>query len=127
VPENVRVEQYIPFSRLLPRCDAMISHAGYGTVMAGLCNGLPMLLLPLGADQPLHAARCEALGAATVIERGALSEGAIREGLGRLLGDRSLRDRAGDVRQAIEAMPGMARGCGSGGSWARGRRRSGCP
>ena len=107
VPGNVRVERYIPFSLLLPHCSAMIAHAGYGTVMAGLCNGLPMLLLPLGADQPLHAARCEALGAAAVIERGALSVAAIREGLGRILDDPSLGEHARAVRGTIEAMPGM--------------------
>jgi len=109
IPDNVRVERYVPFSRLLPHCDAMVAHAGYGTVMAGLCTGLPMLLLPLGADQPLHAARCEALGAAAVIDRGAVSVPAIREGIRRILGDPSLRGGSRAVKRAIETMPGMDR------------------
>ena len=67
-PGNVRVEQYVPQSLLLPRCDLVVSHAGSGSVVGALAHGLPMVLLPIGADQPLNAARCEALGVARVLD-----------------------------------------------------------
>jgi UDP:flavonoid glycosyltransferase YjiC (YdhE family) len=61
-PENVHLERYIPQSQLLPLCDAVICHGGYGTLMAALANGLPMLLLPISADQGLGALRATELG-----------------------------------------------------------------
>ena len=46
----------------------MVSHGGSGSVIDALAHGLPMVLIPLGADQPLNAARCEALGVARVLD-----------------------------------------------------------
>ncbi|MDQ1424988.1 MAG: hypothetical protein QOD72_2486, partial [Acidimicrobiaceae bacterium] len=42
-PANARVERYIPQSLLLPSCDAVISHAGSGTMLSALTCGLPQL------------------------------------------------------------------------------------
>jgi len=66
--ENLKVARFIPNSLLLPRCSAVVSHAGYGTVMGCLTHGIPMLLLPLGADHQFHANRCRELAVATVLE-----------------------------------------------------------
>ena len=63
-PANVHVHRFIPQSLLLPHCDVVVSHAGSGSVIGALAHGLPMVLLPMGADQPLNAARAEALGVA---------------------------------------------------------------
>jgi UDP:flavonoid glycosyltransferase YjiC (YdhE family) len=61
-PENVHLERYIPQSQILPLCSAVICHGGYGTLMASLTNGLPMLFLPMSADQGLGAQRGADLG-----------------------------------------------------------------
>lgn len=61
-PANVHLERYIPQSLLLPHCDLVVSHGGSGTLIGALSHGLPSVMLPMGADQPLNAARCEALG-----------------------------------------------------------------
>ena len=45
----------MPLAAVLPSCDAVVSHGGSGTVLATLAHGLPTVILPLGADQPLHA------------------------------------------------------------------------
>ena len=52
---NLHVERFIPNSLLLPHCRVVICHAGYGTVMGSLIAGLPMVLIPLAADQFHHA------------------------------------------------------------------------
>src|SRR5262249_34173416 len=68
LPKNVRVEQYIPNSLLLPRVDAVVSHGGFNTVMGALMFGRPLVLAPITADQPIHAQRCAALGVGRVID-----------------------------------------------------------
>ena len=54
-PPNVHVAEYIPQADLLPRCAAVVSHAGSGTFLAALAQGLPQLVLPQAADQFLNA------------------------------------------------------------------------
>jgi UDP:flavonoid glycosyltransferase YjiC (YdhE family) len=106
---NLRVATYIPNSLLLPRCDALVAHAGYGTVMGGLCHGLPMVLLPLGADQFVHAARCEALGVALTVSPDAITPKAIRDALVRVRGEPGYRKRARELRAEMASMPGVRR------------------
>jgi UDP:flavonoid glycosyltransferase YjiC (YdhE family) len=67
-PPNIRVARYVDQGEVLPRCGAVISHGGSGTVLAALAHGLPSVLLPIGADQPQNADRCEQLGVARVLD-----------------------------------------------------------
>lgn len=66
-PDNVRIAGYIPHSRLLPGCDLMVSHAGHGSVMKAMTNGVPMVLIPMGRDQPGVAFRARRLGVAAAV------------------------------------------------------------
>src|SRR5688500_7535798 len=67
-PPNVHIERYIPQSLLLPHCDLVITHGGSGTVMDTLSHGLPMVVIPIAADQPPNAKSCARLGTARVTE-----------------------------------------------------------
>jgi len=67
-PPHVRVERHVSHAHLLPRCALVVSHGGSGTLVDALAAGLPSLLLPLGADQPLNAARCEMLGVGLALD-----------------------------------------------------------
>lgn len=39
-PPNVIVERYVPHAALLPHCDAVLTHGGYGAIMACPSLGL---------------------------------------------------------------------------------------
>jgi UDP:flavonoid glycosyltransferase YjiC (YdhE family) len=67
-PPNVRVARHVDQADVLPRCGAVVSHGGSGSVLAALAHGLPSVLLPIGADQPENADRCLALGVARVLD-----------------------------------------------------------
>jgi UDP:flavonoid glycosyltransferase YjiC (YdhE family) len=56
-PPNARLERYVRQSHVLPRCSAVVCHAGFNTLIAAFSHGLPVVCLPLGADQPVNA-RC---------------------------------------------------------------------
>ena len=59
LPLNARNSaRYIPQPLLLPRCQAVMSHGGSGTLLATLSHGLPHLMIPQGADQYVNAALC---------------------------------------------------------------------
>lgn len=67
-PEHVQVERFIPQAEVLPYCQLVVSHAGSGSVLGALAHGLPMMLLPMGADQPMNGERCLALGVAQLLD-----------------------------------------------------------
>lgn len=105
VPANVRVERYVPMSQLLPRSALVAHHAGSGTMLAAAVAACPMLLLPIGADQPDNAERCMAAGIALTLEPRALTPDAVRSAALRLLGEPAFARRAQDVAAEIRAMP----------------------
>ncbi|AHH94847.1 nucleotide disphospho-sugar-binding domain-containing protein [Kutzneria albida] len=101
LPPNVRISGWVPLHALLATCSAVIHHGGTGTTMTALDAGLPQLIMPADADQPLNAeagfrrglalvSRCEQLGAKQV---------------GDLLRDPDLRRAAAEVRAEMHAMP----------------------
>lgn len=104
-PAHVRVEQYVPQTRVLPHCDVVVSHAGSGTVLAALALGLPQVCLPQGADQFLNAAAISSAGVGISFAPGERNADAVREAIVRVLDDASFRDAAGRVRSSIAAMP----------------------
>ena len=90
---------------MLPSCDVVVGHGGSGTTLGALAHGLPMLLVPKGADQFDNAARCEEAGAAIVLAPDDVTADAVRDALLRLLDDPSFRPSAERVAAEIAAMP----------------------
>jgi UDP:flavonoid glycosyltransferase YjiC (YdhE family) len=62
LPTDVRHESWVPLSRILPRCAALVHHGGVGTCAQGLAAGIPQLTMPMGFDQPDNALRLGRLG-----------------------------------------------------------------
>ena len=108
-PPNVLVRQYIPQSLVLPHCDLVVSHAGSGSVSGALTHGLPMVLLPMGADQPLNAARAQQLGVAEVLDAIDATSAAVREAAATVMADPTYRRNAELIRDEIAALPGPER------------------
>jgi UDP:flavonoid glycosyltransferase YjiC (YdhE family) len=104
-PPHVLVERYIPQALVLPRCRAVVAHAGAGTMLGALAHGVPQVLLPHGAEQHLNAEACRRAGAALVLEPEALDAVAIRAALVRVLGEPGFAQAAQRLRDEIAAMP----------------------
>ena len=98
LPGNAHVERYIAQSLLLPRCAVTVGHGGSGSTLAALTEGVPLLLVPRGADQFENAERCEELGAARVVMPDELTGEAVRAEVVTLLEESSYRDRAARAR-----------------------------
>ena len=104
-PAHVHVEQFIPQGLLLPRCRAVVAHAGAGTMLGALAHGVPQVLLPQGAEQFINAAACAMAGAAEVVTPDQLGAGAVRAALDRVLAEDRHAEAAGRLRDEIAAMP----------------------
>ncbi|MEI2703233.1 MAG: glycosyltransferase [Baekduia sp.] len=116
-PPNVTVERFVSHADLIPRCAALISHGGFGTLMAAAAAGVPVCLLPLSADQPLNAAVYAACGAGInlastgddgrwrAIDPDAVVPARIADALAGLLGDRRYKEAARRLAAEIESLP----------------------
>lgn len=107
LPDRIRVERYIPQSAVLARCAVVVSHAGSGSVMGALMHGLPSVLLPMGADQPHNAARCEQLGVARVLDAVHATPDDIREAITAVLTEPRYRLSADIIRKEIAVLPSV--------------------
>lgn len=105
-PANVHIERYISQSLLLPHCDMVVTHGGSGTLMGTLSSGLPMVVIPLGADQPMNAERCAALGIGRVVIDTDVTPDSIRAAAEAVLSDAFYRAQAEQLRDEISALPG---------------------
>ncbi len=62
-PKNLTLLPSYPHSRLFPRAQLVVTHAGHGTLMRALASSVPLVCLPMGRDQNDNAARVVCLGA----------------------------------------------------------------
>jgi calicheamicin 3'-O-methyl-rhamnosyltransferase len=51
LPDSVRVERFVRQDLVLPRVDLAVHHGGSGTLLAAASEGVPQLVMPMGADQ----------------------------------------------------------------------------
>jgi UDP:flavonoid glycosyltransferase YjiC (YdhE family) len=106
VPRHVRVERFVPQEAILPACAAAVVHGGSGSTLAALAHGLPLVLVPQGADQFENAARVETAGAGVVVQPEDLSGETVRAALRLVLAEASYAASARRVAAEIAAMPG---------------------
>src|SRR5262249_9081475 len=97
---NVILERYVPHSAVLPEAAALVTQCGIGTVTKGLIHGVPLVCVPLLADQPDNAARVVSHGAGVRVSSDARSE-QIAAGIQRVLNDKAFRSAARQLGEAI--------------------------
>ncbi|MGW4242985.1 glycosyltransferase [Nocardia sp. NPDC004722] len=105
VPSNAVVTQWLSLSAVLPRCDAVLCHAGAGTTLAALSYGLPLVLTPRGADQFPTAAACRAAGVAEVLTPDSIAPDTVRAAVHTVLTDASYGNAAVRLRTEIVTRP----------------------
>jgi UDP:flavonoid glycosyltransferase YjiC (YdhE family) len=108
-PANVRVFPYLPQARVLPGCDAVVCHGGASTVLGALTFGLPLLVLPRGADNFYNSDQVVAAGAGRRLLDADITAERVADQVARLLADDGCRRAAARIAGEIRAMPAPAR------------------
>lgn len=122
-PENVRVERYVPQSLLYPYLTAVVCHGGFNTVFGSLAHGIPVIVAPVSADQPLNAMLIAQIGAglnlATAIPDGHLfpvlmpgqpTADAVEAAAGKLLSAPAFATQAEAFRDEMATQPDLSVG-----------------
>jgi MGT family glycosyltransferase len=102
LPPSVHVARWVPQADVMPHAAAIVCHGGSGTVRAGLAEGVPMVVLPLFADQPYNARRIAELGAGIVLEPGA---DGLADAVSSVIADPSYREAARQVAEDTRRLP----------------------
>lgn len=104
-PAHVRIERFVPQAEILPHVDLVVSHGGSGSVLGALAHAVPMVVLPMGADQPLNAERIGALGVGRSLDAARATPDEIRDAASSVLADATCRESAGRLADEIAALP----------------------
>jgi zeaxanthin glucosyltransferase len=106
LPGNPLIVRYAPQLEILKRAAAVITHAGLNTVLESLAEGVPLIAIPLGNDQPGVAARVAARGAGIVIPRRKLNANRLREAVQSVLDQQTYRAAARNIMLAMRQCDG---------------------
>src|SRR5262249_51182843 len=107
VPSNVVVVRTAPQIELLKRAALCITHAGLNTALESLTQGVPMVAIPIGYDQPGVAARIAHHGVGEFVEIEDLTVERVRELIEKVLNNPAYREKADRFQNVIAQTRGL--------------------
>jgi UDP:flavonoid glycosyltransferase YjiC (YdhE family) len=111
LPDGIRAFPYLPFSRVLPRCSAVVYHGGIGTLAQAIKAGVPQLVVSNSHDQPDNAQRVERLGLGIGVGQSAYGRGRARRAIAEVLGSADIRRRCREFAPRIDSRASLERAC----------------
>jgi MGT family glycosyltransferase len=101
IPSNFIVRNYVPQSALLKHTAVAITHAGMNSISDLIFDGVPFISIPLGADQPLLAARAQELGATISLDAATLTAEELRSAVETVLQDPAYKKNMDEIRRSF--------------------------
>uniref|UniRef100_A0A672SXN2 UDP-glucuronosyltransferase n=1 Tax=Sinocyclocheilus grahami TaxID=75366 RepID=A0A672SXN2_SINGR len=94
-PKNVKLMKWLPQNDLLghPKVKAFITHGGSHGIYEGICNGVPMVMLPLFGDQGDNVQRLVSRGVAEALSIHDLTAEKLLVALRKVINDKSYKEK----------------------------------
>lgn len=109
VPDNVHVERWVPQQDVLAHSAAAVVHGGSGSTLGAIAAGVPLVVVPLFADQPMNARRIAEVGAGLAVEPDRANVQAtlepLRSAIETVLEDPAYGERARAIADEVRAEP----------------------
>lgn len=103
LPANVRAAEYLPYDRLLPLTDVLVTNGGYGGVQQALAQGVPIVVAGQTEDKVEVSARVGWSGAGINLRTTTVTPREVGRAVERLLGDPSYRGHAERIGAAMRS------------------------
>jgi len=103
------VVKFAPQLELLQRASLTITHAGLNTTLESLSQGVPMVAIPVGNDQPGVASRIAWTGTGEVVPFRKVSSTRLRAAIEKVLSTPAYRAAALRMRESIREADGLNR------------------
>jgi MGT family glycosyltransferase len=107
IPTNTIVVPVAPQIELLKRATLCITHAGLNTTLEALAQGVPMVAIPIGYDQPGIANRISYHGVGEFVDVGDLTARRLSELMAKVTSDPSYRDKARWFQKVLREARGL--------------------
>jgi MGT family glycosyltransferase len=107
LPANTIVVRSAPQTELLKRAELCITHAGLNTTLESLAEGVPMVAIPIGYEQPGVACRIAFHGVGEFVELGDLTARRLTELIAKVKSNPSYRDKAHWFQKTIKEKRGL--------------------
>lgn len=104
-PDRVELTPFAPLAQLLENVAAIVCHGGAGTTLGALARGIPMVVVPQGADQFVQADRVVAAGAGLAIPPDQNEPEVVAAALRRVLTEPGFAAAARRIADQVAAMP----------------------
>jgi MGT family glycosyltransferase len=103
VPPNARVVEWVSYARTMPHCDAVVCHAGHGTLVRALACGCAVVACPAVGDMNENAARLAWAGAGVRVPRRFTTPRVLRLAVERALAEPSIGAHASELEAWAQA------------------------
>ena len=98
---HVHVTKYAPHELVMRYAAVVVTHAGHGTLTSALANGVPVVAMPNGFDQPVSSARVAELGAGLLLDGENATREEIKAAVDRCVGETEFRHSATRLKTAV--------------------------
>ncbi|HFK1790930.1 MULTISPECIES: macrolide family glycosyltransferase [Bacillus cereus group] len=106
IPKNFIVKNYVPQTKLLAYTKLFITHGGMNSTHEGLNNGIPLIVIPQSADQPVIAKQVENLGVGIKLSMKELTVEQLRESVELVLNNPSYKEAALHLKESFRKSGG---------------------
>lgn len=106
IPKNFVVQNYVPQTDVLQHTKLFITHGGMNSTSEGLYYGVPLLVIPQSADQPIIARQVANIGAGLTLQMPSLTATQLREAADRVLSLSSFKQAAAKMGEAFRKSGG---------------------
>ncbi|WP_042347719.1 macrolide family glycosyltransferase [Bacillus massiliigorillae] len=106
IPENFIVKNYVPQTEVLKHTKLFITHGGMNSTNEGLYYGVPLIVIPQSADQPIIAEQVTNIGAGIQLQMESLTANQLYEVAENLLNDPSYAGTVANLRESFQKSGG---------------------
>ncbi len=106
VPENFIVKNEVPQTDILQYTKLFITHGGMNSTHEGLYYGVPLIVIPQSADQPVIAGRVADMGAGIKLQMESLTAHQLREAAEHVLSLLSFKKAVAHIRESFRRTGG---------------------
>jgi glycosyltransferase, MGT family len=108
IPPNFIVGGYVPQTDVLQYAKLFITHGGMNSAHEGLYYGIPLIVIPQGADQPVIARQVAEVGAGVQLSMKGLTADLLREAVDHALSLPSYKKSASRIGESLRNSGGYS-------------------
>jgi len=103
IPKNFTVRKHVQQLKVLEQADIFITHGGFNSVNEALYCNVPLIVIPLAADQPIVAKQVEMLGVGINLSPNELTSSLLRNKVNHVLSSASIKSNCYQLSNKLKS------------------------